>query len=54
MALKPMELAPELSIRSGGLPLTNRGCSCWLIWVDGDTLIVTPRFFWTMSVAKVT
>ena len=45
MALKPMELAPELSIRSGGLPLTNLGCNSWLIWVDGDTLIFAPRFF---------
>ena len=42
MALKPMAFSPELSIRSGGVPPTKRGWSCWAIWVDGATLIVTP------------
>ena len=43
MALNPIAFSPELSIRSGGLPPTKRGCSCWAICVDGDTLMVTPE-----------
>jgi len=34
MALKPMASAPELSMMSGGLPPTKRGCSSVAIWVD--------------------
>ncbi len=38
---KPMASAPELSIRSGGLPPMKRGCSSVAIWVEGDTFTVT-------------
>ena len=40
-----MESAPELSIRSGGLPPRNRGCNSVAIWVDGATLIVRLGWF---------
>ena len=51
MAEKPMEWAPELSIRSGGLPPRKRGCSSWAIWVDGDTFTVTFGWFFCMRLA---
>ena len=55
IVLKPIEPAPELSMRSGGLPPTKRGCSCCAICVEGATLGVTVGwFFLTMSAAKVT
>ena len=55
IVLNPIEPAPELSMRSGGLPPTKRGCSCCAICVDGVTLGVTVGwFFLTMSAAKVT
>jgi len=41
MVLIPIAPAPELSMRSGGLPPTKRGCSSWAILVDGDTFAVT-------------
>ncbi len=34
-----MAFAPELSIRSGGLPPTNRGWSSWAISVDGGAIL---------------
>ena len=43
--------APELSIRSGGLPPMKRGCSSVAIWVDGDTLTVTFGWFFCMRSA---
>ena len=38
--LKPIDWAPELSMRSGGLPPTKRGCSSGAICVDGVTSAV--------------
>jgi len=43
--------APELSIRSGGLPPTKRGCSSWAIWVDGLTVTLEPEWFVSTSFA---
>ena len=37
IVLNPIDWAPELSMRSGGLPPTKRGCSSWAICVDGET-----------------
>ena len=51
MAAKPMDSAPELSIRSGGLPPRKRGCSSWAIWVDGETLMVRLGWFVFMRLA---
>ncbi len=42
IVFQPMEFAPELSIRSGGVPPTKRGCSSVAIFVEGETLTVTP------------
>ena len=41
MVLMPIAFAPELSIRSGGLPATKRGCSSWAMFVDGATFALT-------------
>ena len=45
MVLIPIALAPELSITSGGLPATKRGCSSWAILVDGATFALTVGRF---------
>ena len=47
IVLKPMAPAPELSMRSGGLPPTKRGCSSCAICVDGETLAVLPGWFFS-------
>jgi hypothetical protein len=44
IAAKPMASAPELSIRSGGLPPRKRGCSSVAICVEAATL--TVRLGW--------
>ena len=49
--LKPMASAPELSIRSGGLPPMKRGCSSVAILVEGDTFTVTFGWFFCMRSA---
>ena len=49
--LNPIAFSPELSIRSGGSPPTNRGCSSWAISVVADTFTVDPAWFLSISVA---
>ena len=38
----PIRPAPLLSITSGGLPATKRGCRVWAMLVAGVTLTVEP------------
>ena len=55
MVLRPIALAPELSMRSGGFPPTKRGWSSWAIWVEGLTVTLLPACsFCTTPAAKVT
>ena len=55
IVLMPIAFAPELSIRSGGLPATKRGCSSWAMLVDGATVTFTVvRFLLSTPAANLT
>jgi hypothetical protein len=45
MVLIPIRPAPLLSMTSGGLPATKRGCKVWATLVVGVTFTVTPDCF---------
>ena len=55
IVLIPIAWAPELSMRSGGLPPTKRGCSSVAICVEGETSTVDPSWVCSkMSAANST